>query len=127
MIDGELLTLANFLERRGLHAEALAAFEPSLKAMAEDDMNTFVDFLGRLFYNAESKAGAPQLARKIGLDWAGDDEMRWDELLVAAFGDSDGTESWWEWTAEWSINGSSMAVRRGSTLNCVRMVICWPT
>ena len=100
VIDGELLTLANFLERRGLHAEAHAAFEPPLKAMAEDDMNTFVDFLGRLFYSAESKAGAPQLARKIGLDWAGDDEMRWDELLVAAFGDSDGTESWWEWTAE---------------------------
>jgi hypothetical protein len=99
--DGaELVVLANFLERRGLHAEAAEAFTGPLAAMAEKDPNAFVDFLGKLFGSRETLSGAPGLARKIGVSWAGDDEKRWEEIVIAAFGDDDRSKQWWNWLAE---------------------------
>ena len=96
----ELVSLANFLERRGLHAEAWQAFGDALAAMAEKDPNAFADFLNKLFGGRESLSGAPRLASKVGVAWAGDDEKRWQEVVVAAFGDDDRARSWWDWLAE---------------------------
>ena len=96
----ELVSLANFLERRGLHAEAWQAFGDALAGMAEKDPNAFADFLNKLFGGRESLSGAPQLASKVGVAWAGDDEKRWQEVVVAAFGDDDRSRSWWDWLAE---------------------------
>lgn len=96
----ELVSLANFLERRGLHAEAWQAFGDALAAMAEQDLNAFADFLNKLFGGRESLSGAPRLASKVGIAWAGDDEKRWQEVVVAAFGDDDRARTWWDWLAE---------------------------
>lgn len=53
--DGEqLLALANFLERRGLHEAAIQAFGEPLAAMAKEDPAAYVEFLGRLFGDRKS-------------------------------------------------------------------------
>ena len=96
----ELMALANFLERRGLHEAALAAYEEPLLKLAESDANAFADHLGKLFGSRASLSGAPQLARSIAMAWAGDDDARWDEVVVAAFGDDDRVRAWWDWLAE---------------------------
>lgn len=97
---GELVALANFLERRGMHEEALDAFAAPLNRLAEKDENDFVDFLGELFGSRETLSGAPLLARRIGAAWAADQPKRWEELVVAAFGDDDQSSDWWEWLEE---------------------------
>lgn len=91
----ELAILANFLERRGQHDEALQAFAKPLSKLSEEDLNVFVDFLGNLFGGGSSLTGAPTLARWLSIGWAGDDEKRWDEVIVAAFGDDDEFNDWW--------------------------------
>ena len=96
----ELVSLAGFLERRGLESSAKDAFAEPLAALAARDENTFVDFLGQLFGNRLASSGAPRLAADIGVTWAGDDEDRWGEVLVAAFGDDDTHLDWWDWLAE---------------------------
>ncbi len=96
----ELVALANFLERRGLHAEAEQAYGDSLAAIAEKDSSAFVDFLDALFGGRDSTSGAPRLASKVGVAWAGNDEKRWYEVVVAAFGDDDRARYWWDWLAE---------------------------
>lgn len=99
--DGDqLLALANFLERRGLHETAMQAFGAPLAAMAKEDPAAFSEFLGRLFGNRETLSGAPKLARDIGAAWAGDDAARWEDLRVAAFGDDESSREWWNWLAE---------------------------
>jgi len=96
----ELVALANFLERRRMHAELGEAFGAPLAAMAEKDINVFVDFLSKLFGGRETLSGAPGLAKKTGIAWAGDDDKRWDEVVVAAFGDDDESRNWWQWLAD---------------------------
>lgn len=96
----ELSLLANFLERRGLHEEAFQAFNEPLAKLATEDVNVFVDFLGNLFGGTSSLIGSPALARRIGIAWAGEDEKRWDEVIVAAFGDDDQFNEWWGRLAE---------------------------
>lgn len=96
----ELVALANFLERRGLHAVAEQAYGDALAAIAGEDSNAFVDFLDDLFGGRESTSGAPHLASKIGVAWAGTDEKRWYEVVMAAFGDDDRARYWWDWLAE---------------------------
>jgi tetratricopeptide (TPR) repeat protein len=99
--DGnQLLVLANFLERRGLHETAMQAFGGPLAAMAKEDPAAFSVFLGRLFGNGETLSGAPRLARAVGAAWAGDDAARWEDLRVAAFGDDENSREWWNWLAE---------------------------
>ena len=99
--DGqELVIIANFLERRGLHEEAYSAFSGPLKRLAEKDENSFIDFIGELFGGQSTATGAPLLARKIAADWAGDDAERWDEMVATCFGDEDDDEEWWKWLGE---------------------------
>jgi tetratricopeptide (TPR) repeat protein len=99
--DGDqLLAMANFLERRGLHETALQAFSEPLAAMAKEDPAAFQEFLGRMFGNRDTLSGAPRLARMIGATWAGADEARWEDLRVAVFGDDENSREWWNWLAE---------------------------
>lgn len=101
LMDGEeLLRLASFLERRGLTDEAFSAFSGPMKALAAKDENVFTDTLRLLFGGVGSDIGAPETARRIGAEWAAEDEGRWEELLVAAFGDEDQNADWWEWIGE---------------------------
>lgn len=96
----EIVALANFFERKGLHEDAMAAFAAPLAALAEKSSNTFVDLLGTLFGNRETLSGAPRLAKQVGSAWAGEDEKRWEEVIAAAFGDNDSAKAWWEWLVE---------------------------
>lgn len=96
----ELVALANFLERRGLDDEATASFADAMAALAEKEVNAFTDFLGALFGGPETLSGASRLATRIATTWADDDEKRWDEVVVAAFGDEDPPKVWWDWLSE---------------------------
>lgn len=103
----QLVILANFLERRGLHDEAFAAFSDPLTALAKEDLNAFIDFLTQLFGGREVLSGAPMvlsgapmLAKRIGAAWAGDDENRWQDVIVAAFGEDAEVNEWWSWLGE---------------------------
>lgn len=96
----ELIALAGFLERRGLHEEAHEAFAKPLAALAEKDQDEFVAFLDPLFGDAEHQLGAPRLARRIGAAWAGEDKARWNELVAASCGDDELASDWWDWLSE---------------------------
>ncbi len=96
----ELVTLANFLERRGLHEAAYEAFAEPVTALAGKDDDPFLNFLGELFGGSGTLTGAPRLASRIGFAWAGEDEKRWEDLIAAAFGEDDLSMAWWDWLAE---------------------------
>ncbi len=98
--SGELVAMANFLERRGLHAEAREAFSGPMADLAKKSADAFDDFLSRLFGDRESLSGAPRLAKHLGEAWAGDDGDRWSDLVVAAFGDDEECGTWWDWLGE---------------------------
>ena len=106
---GQLVALANFLERRGLDDEAAAAFSEPLAALAEKNSNRFIDLLAKFFGTRETLSGAPRLARRIALAWAGDDEKRWDDIVAAAFGDDDQARAWWERLADLDPTASRTA------------------
>ena len=100
----ELILLANFLERRGLHQENADAFLKPLASLAEKDGKMFSDFLAILFGGGPGGGGRPeaasQLARLAAIAWAGDNAERWDEVIVAAFGGQDETMALWDWLIE---------------------------
>lgn len=96
----ELVALANFLERKGLHDEAWAAFAEPLAAFAEKDSNVFLDFLSSLFGKSDVQSGAPELAKRVGIAWAGDNEKRWGELISAALGDDEEATAWCDWLGD---------------------------
>ena len=96
----ELVALANFLERRGLHDDAWAAYSEPMAAFANKEVNPFVNFLGVLFGNRDSTSGAPRLAKRVAFAWAGEDAKRWEEIVATAFGDDEQARSWWAWLVE---------------------------
>lgn len=96
----ELVALANFLEHRGLIQQAFEAFSGPLADLAAKDAGEFTDFLRALFSGGGEQTGAPMLAKRVGIIWAGDDDRRWDELVFAAFGDDDISSAWWDWLHE---------------------------
>jgi tetratricopeptide (TPR) repeat protein len=96
----ELVALANFLERKGLHDVAFAAFSGPLAAFAEKNDDEFLELLGALFNRRKPAVAAPLLAKRIGVAWAGEDAKRWEEVAIAALGDDDFTTQWWDWVAE---------------------------
>lgn len=97
---GDLAVFANFLERRGLHDAAWEAFSAPFAKIAEDEVDDFLDVLRPLFGSGEPLTGAPFLAKRIAAAWAGDDPIRWDDIIATVFGDEDSTRHWWSWLAE---------------------------
>jgi len=102
----QLVEMANFLERRGLTAEADAAFVKPMEDLGKKEAGIFTDFLRQLFGNQDSTSGAPLLAKKIGFAWAGEDAGRWSELVTAGFGEEDETSAWWAWLPELDATAS---------------------
>lgn len=96
----ELVAVANFLERKGLHDEAFAAFSGPIAALAEKDEDAFQEFLGNLFGNRRAQTGAPLLAKRIGMEWAAKKEANWNDLVALSMGDEDMGEEWWKWLEE---------------------------
>ncbi len=109
----ELILLANFLHRRGLHEKNAGAFLKPLAAVAEKDAKVFIDFLAVLFGGGPIERGAPeaapQLARLAAITWAGDDAGRWDEVINAAFGEQDEKMALWDWLLELDPKASRVA------------------
>jgi hypothetical protein len=95
--DSELVTLASFLERRGHSDEAFRLFSGPATALAEKDSSVFLGLIGRLAGSGKSQDGAPSLAKRLGQTWAGDDPVRWNELVSSIFGDNEISADWWEW------------------------------
>lgn len=97
--DMELITLAGFLERRGLHDTCAAAFTAPLESLATKDEEVFIDFISRMFLDGR-RIGAPGFASKFFASWAGQDDDRWDQIVSEVFSDSEEMTSVWDWLAE---------------------------
>ncbi|MEO7100983.1 MAG: hypothetical protein ABI162_16625 [Luteolibacter sp.] len=95
----QLALMANFLESRGLIREENAAFLKPMTELAKKDVSAFTEFLSVLF-GKRAMNGAPLLAKRIGIEWAGEDAVRWAELVSAAIGEDDETKEWWDWLGE---------------------------
>jgi hypothetical protein len=96
----ELLTLANFLERRGMHDIAFQAFGPPFLQTAEDNVSRFSDMISGLIRSGYPRTDAPTLALRISREWAGEQKDRWEDMLHAAFGDHETINKWWEWMGQ---------------------------
>ncbi len=97
----ELLYLADFMQRRGLQEEAYAAFGPPLAELAKNNRDEFSDFFGGLFRRINpNRPPMSALALRIGSEWAGEEEDRWDDLLNEAFHDEEMIDEWWNWLRE---------------------------
>lgn len=96
----ELLMLANFMDRRGMVAEFQDAFVKPMEELAREDEGAFTDFLSRMFGANMRFGGAPDVVRRLGYDWAGDEDSRWDDLVRAAFGENEPVHVIWNWLAE---------------------------
>ncbi len=97
---GELYSLANFMERRGLDREVDKAFLEPLRVLAADDERKFLDFLGPLFGDGQESSGACRLATRAAADWAGNDGRRWEDVLAGAFGSEESVTPLWDWLLE---------------------------
>ncbi|MBC8128457.1 MAG: hypothetical protein H8M99_15050, partial [Gloeobacteraceae cyanobacterium ES-bin-144] len=98
-VEERVLAMANFLERRGLHQEAYAAFADPLADFSKKSPKDFLVLLGSLFGNHQSVV-APMLAKKIAVEWAGEDDKKWGEVVSAVFGDDEIATGWWGWFGE---------------------------
>lgn len=98
--EDELVTVANFLQRRGLLKELSAAYDSQLDRLLAEDQDLFTSFLSSLFGTAETGSGALAPSIRAGIAWAGDDEDKWEEVRIAAFGEEDELNEWWAWLAE---------------------------
>lgn len=97
--DQELITLAGFLERRGLNDVAAAAFTAPLENLASKDEEIFLTFISRMFLDGR-RLGAPKLAARIVSAWAGLDEKRWEQAISGIFSESEEITSLWDWMGE---------------------------
>ena len=100
----ELITLASFMERRGLFLPCEEAFLKPLATLAADDAKAFTELLGQLFNGLRTASllpvGAPDIVKKAAAAWAGEDNDRWEEVLVAAFGEQQDIMNVWDWMSE---------------------------
>lgn len=97
---GELVMMANFMDRRGMGEAFRGAFLKPMAALAEKDERIFTSLLGMFFGNRLSLGGSPDMAKLIAFEWAGDDAGRWDDVMDAAFGEDEDAVRLWDWLAE---------------------------
>ena len=93
----ELVMMAGFLERRGLHEKLSDAFSKPFAEYAKHKENDFLNLLGTLF---EVEFGAPHFASDQATEWAGEDEGRWSEVFSTALGEDDEVLEWQNWIRE---------------------------
>lgn len=101
MIDAnELVRMANFMDRRGMAHEFKESFMKPMADLAGKDEAAFTSFLSLFFNRNITLTGAPDLGKRAGYEWAGDDALRWDDLLAAAFDENDEVTVVWKWMEE---------------------------
>lgn len=93
----ELLAFAAFMEARGMQQEVYDLFVAPLLQLAVKDEDTFLDFLTQLKGEAGSNTCSPILAKKIALQWAGEDADKWISLISALFADDEVASNCWSW------------------------------
>lgn len=88
------VVFCNFLERRGLDAVLDGVVKPALLDFGKVHEMRFTDLMSELFATPSLRIGAPEFAMRVAAEWAGEDEARWDEMMVAAFGEEQGYLTW---------------------------------
>ncbi len=99
----ELALLGYFMERRGLHRELEDAYLPPLMELAETGAENFLAGLSRFFTpEPQDELPLPVVGPvlKAGAAYAGEDEIRWSQLIGNLFGSSEASGSIWRWIAE---------------------------
>lgn len=95
-----VLRMAKFMEGRGLHEQAFAAFEAAMLKLAETNEASFLRLLTLFFggYDEEEapQNSAPRLAAAISKKWATEDPARWMKV-IEAINDSGESRQWWDW------------------------------
>jgi hypothetical protein len=97
--QNDLVEMAVFLEKRGLR-DQLKHFEPFLAKLAAEDAEVFLTILNSLFRNEQTRSGAITLAKKAAVNYAGDDDVKWGEVLDGVFSDNQSAGTWWTWLGE---------------------------
>lgn len=90
----KLVAYCNFLERRGKGGVLDRVVMPALLDFGELHAPRFTDLMSELFATPSPRVGAPEFAMRVATEWAGGDEARWDEMLIAAFGEESGYMRW---------------------------------
>ena len=95
-----LAALAYFNERRGLHARNDTQFLEPIALLSEKNPELFIRLVGNFFGRGEVPYQAPNLAWRMALKWAGQDQQRWQALVSPVLGEDDVITDWWEWLGE---------------------------
>jgi len=96
----DLILLAGFLDARGLDEEIPKVFDAPMKKLSEEKGEAFANLLSSLFGADSEQPQALTIARRVGLAWAGDDDLKWDALLDHVFNEDSQADEWWVWLAE---------------------------
>jgi hypothetical protein len=98
----ELETIGSFLERRGLYRELEEAFVPPLLELAEANQDDFLMLLTRLFPQGSEDHSPPVIrpVLKAAAAYAGDDEMRWVQVVEHLFDAYGSPAQVWAWLAQ---------------------------
>lgn len=99
----ELSLLGYFLERRGLHREVEEAFVPPLMELAAASQENFLAGVSRLLaLEAEDDLALPVVrpVLKACSLYAGDDDVRWAQVIENLFGTRGSAGDLWRWLAD---------------------------
>jgi tetratricopeptide (TPR) repeat protein len=96
----DLLLLGGFLDARGMTDESTNVFAAPMKKLSEESGDAFANLLRGFFGADADRPQALGIARRIGLAWAGDDDLKWDALLDLAFDEDSQVDEWWTWIGE---------------------------
>jgi len=96
----KLMVICSFLEKRGAHDKLDRWVAPAVLKFAGVHQARFTDLMSDFFGAGTSTVGAPEMAMRIAIEWAGRDPRRWDEMVIAAFGEEHGFPQWWDLLAK---------------------------
>lgn len=98
----DLETLGAFLERRGLFSELEAAYVPPLLKLAEENQDDFLMLLTRLFPQRGEDSSPPVVrpVLKAAAAYAGEDDVRWAQVVEHLFDSYGNPAQIWTWLAQ---------------------------
>lgn len=96
----DLVVLGSFLENRCLDKELADAFDRPLARLADKDRDAFNQLVGDMFGKRFPRIRVCGPLLRVGPQWAGGNDDRWEEILIAVFGDNDEAMSAWGWLSQ---------------------------
>src|SRR5690606_32199578 len=84
----------------GKHDILRENFDKALLELSAKDNNIFTNFLSNLYGTTATGSGVLGPAKRVSIQWAGDDPIRWGEVLIAAFGEDEETTNLWNWLGQ---------------------------